>query len=254
MRKLKKNNNFIERSLVGALDFVKDSVFAEEYALKKGVLQTLDERLKIALAVIVLSLILFSKSLYILVGFYCFCLLVAVFSSVNIIFFLKRTWIFIPIFSFFIAIPALFETFSPGEPLFIFKALGIKLTMTKQGALSASMFFMRVLTSVSFVVLLSLTTRHASLLSALRFFCVPRIFVMTLGMSYRYIYLFIDILENTYRAIKSRIGKLSSVRHGQRVVSWNIASLWKRSYQLQKDVYSAMVSRGYNGEPHACDI
>ena len=251
---MKKNNNFIERSLTSALAFVKDSVFAEEYALKRGFLQALDTRVKIAGMFIFLCAALFSKDLAFLAVLYLVCLLIAALSSVDLLFFIRRTWIFIPLFTLFIALPALFETFSPGEPVFIFGAFGLKFAITRQGLMAASVFFMRVLSSVSFTILLSLTTRHTQLLKALRFLGVPRVFVMTLGMSYRYIYLFIEILQNTFMALKSRIGRPVSVKKGQGVVAWNIASLWQRSYQLQKDVYGAMVSRGYNGEPHTYDI
>ena len=74
-------------------------------------------------------------------------------------------------------------------------------------------------------------------------------FVMVLGISYRYIYLFVGIVEDTYRAIKSRVGSAMHYRKGQRIVTWNMAYLWKRSYQLNEQVYNAMLSRGFRGEP-----
>jgi cobalt/nickel transport system permease protein len=58
-----------------------------------------------------------------------------------------------------------------------------------------------------------------------------------------------EIIENTYIAIKSRVGKRIHYKKGQHVVSWNIANLWQRSYQLNEEVYKAMLSRGYRGEP-----
>ena len=32
-------------------------------------------------------------------------------------------------------------------------------------------------------------------------------------------------------------------------MAWNIAGLWQRSYRLSENVYQAMLSRGYSGEP-----
>jgi cobalt/nickel transport system permease protein len=180
---------------------------------------------------------------------YALCLLLAAASSVNLVFFLKRTWVFIPLFSAFIALPAIFDIFTPGEPVFTLRIFTLSLQITEQGLASASFFFLRVLTSVSLGTLLVLTTSHHALLKALRIFRVPQVFVMTLGISYRYIYLFIEILQNTYLAIKSRVGSVSSVKKGQGVVAWNIASLWQRSYTMHNQVYQAMLSRGYNGEP-----
>jgi ABC-type cobalt transport system, permease component CbiQ and related transporters len=71
---------------------------------------------------------------------------------------------------------------------------------------------------------------------------------MTLGMCYRYLYLFVELVENTYQAIKSRVGTGIHYKKGQTIVAWNIAVLWQRSYRLNEQVYQAMLSRGYTGE------
>ncbi len=244
-----KASNFIERSLMGAFSFLKEAIFSEECALKKGFLQARDPRIKFLSILLFLLAVLFSRSIYFLIGMYAFCLVLAILSSIQLGFFLKRTWIFIPLFSFFIALPALFNIFTPGEPIVNFRIFAFSLSITRQGVASASFFFMRVLTSVSLCILLVLTTRHYILLKVLRVFKVPQVFVMTLGMCYRYVYLFIEIIQNTYLAIKSRVGHISSVKTGQGITAWNIASLWQRSYQLNGDVYKAMLSKGYRGEP-----
>jgi cobalt/nickel transport system permease protein len=243
-----KNNNFIERSIIGALSFLKESVFSDEYALKKGFLQYMDPRVKTALFLFLIIGILFIKYIFILFCIYILCLTLAFLSKINMWFFLKRTWVFIPLFAFFIAIPALFSIVTPGEALIIFKIAGFEPTITHQGLSCAALFVMRVITSVSFVVLLSITTRHFELLRTLRVFKIPQVFVMTLGMCYRYIFLFVEIVEHTYLAIKSRVGVKIHYKKGQHIVAWNIAYLWARSYQLNEDVYKAMLSRGYRGE------
>ena len=76
---------------------------------------------------------------------------------------------------------------------------------------------------------------------------------MTLGMCYRYIFLFVEIVENTYLAIKSRVGGVRHYKIGQHVVAWKMASLWQRSVHLNREVYDAMLSRGFNGEPKVLD-
>lgn len=198
-------------------------------------------------------LIILTKNIRILFYLYALCLLLAYISKIKLGFFLKRTWIFIPLFSLFIAIPALFSIFTPGKTLAILNIFGVKLIITRQGFFGASLFVVRVITSVSFAVLLSITTKHFELLKVLRIFKVPQIFVMTVGMCYRYIFLFVEIVEHTYLAIKSRVGTKVHYKRGQHLVAWNIAFLWQRSYQLNEDVYKAMLSRGYRGESVALD-
>jgi len=248
-----KNNNFIERSIMGALSFLKDSVFAEEYAAGGGFLQSLDPRVKAITFLLFIIQVLFAQSIPVLLSLYGLSIILALASGINLGFFLKRTWVFIPLFALFIAIPALFSTFSPGEALATWNILGIKLTITRQGLGAALTFIMRVAASVSFAVLLTITTRHIELLKVLRIFKIPQVFVMTLGMCYRYIYLFVSMIEDTFRAIKSRVGVSVHYKSGQNIVAWNIAFLWSRSLKLNEEVYRAMLSRGYTGEARVLD-
>jgi cobalt/nickel transport system permease protein len=248
-----KHKNFIEHSILGVLSFFKDSVFADEYASVSGFLQRRDARVKTVSFLFLLLSVLMAKSFFYIAAIYLFVLILASLSRINLFFFLERTWIFIPLFSLFIAIPALFNVFSPGEPIFAFNVFYAKFIVTRQGLQSVSLFVIRVVTCVSIAVLLTLTTKHSQLLKVLRIFKVPQIFVMTLGMCYRYIYLFAEIVEDTYRAIKSRVGSRIHHTKGREVVTWSIANLWQRSYHLNNQVYNAMLSRGYRGEPEAFD-
>ena len=234
---------------MGALSFFKDSIYAEEYASYKGFLQCLDVRIKVLIMLLFVVCVILSKNIFVIFFLYLLCLLLNIFSRINILFFLKRTWIFIPLFSLFIALPAIFSVVTPGDEVFGFKLAVFHLSITRQGLLSAGIFLIRVVTSVSFVILLTLTTRNTELLRALRIFKVPQIFVMIIGMCYRYIYLFVEVIENTYLAIKSRVGLLMPHKKGRDIVAWNIGSLWQRSYYLNQAVYNAMLSRGYTGEP-----
>lgn len=222
-----KINNFIQRSLAGTLTFFKDSIFAQEHALTKGFLQSLDPRIKIISFLALVLSVLFSNSFRALIFIYLFCLLLVIISKINLGFFLKRTWIFIPLFSLFIALPAL---------------------LNPQQRDGAWFFVLRVTNCVSLAGLLNITTRHFELLKVLRIFKIPQIFIMILGMCYRYIYLFVEIIQNTYLAISSRVGGGVPYQKGQHVVAWNIVSLWDRSVGLNEQVCQAMLSRGYQGE------
>ncbi|MCX5710258.1 MAG: cobalt ECF transporter T component CbiQ [Candidatus Omnitrophica bacterium] len=224
------HHNFIQRAIIKTINFFKESIFAQEYALQKGFLQWFPPQVKIISVLAVIVGTLLTKSIALLFVFYLICLLIASLSKIKIGYFLKRTWLFIPIFSFFIALPAFFTDFN-----------------------IAVLFVTRVLVSTSYIILLSLTTPHTRLLKTLRSFGVPQVFVMTLGMCYRYIFLFAEVIENTYLAVKSRVGGAIHYKHGQHIATWRIASLWQRSLQLNREIYDAMLSRGYSGEPRVLD-
>ena len=234
---------------MAALSFLKDSVFAEEYALRDGFLQALDPRIKVISFALFFITAIFLKRAQLLIFLYLICLALVVLSKLNLGYFIKRTWIFIPLFSLFIAIPAIFNIFSPGKTIAVINLFCWRLEITREGLQAAGMFVLRVLVCVSYAVILSLTTRHTALLRVLRIFRIPQVFIMTLGMCYRYIYLFVGIIEDTYLSIKSRTGGALHYKKGQKIVAWNIAYLWQRSYGLSLQVYNAMLSRGYRGEP-----
>ncbi len=243
------NGSFIQRTLRSALSLLKESLFAEETANRKGMLQSLDPRVRVLSLLMMILTVLFLKSLTLLGALYILVILLALASRLSLPFFLVRTWFFIPLFSLFVVLPALFSQVSPGETVLRMDNLSI----TRQGLWAVALFTLRVADSVSLGLLLTLTTRHFALLKTLRVFGIPQIFVLVMGMAYRYIYLFMEILENTHRAVQSRVGNVMPEGKGRRLVAWNMAHLWIRSHQMSDRVYQAMLSRGFQGEPVLAD-
>jgi cobalt ECF transporter T component CbiQ len=246
----KKSSGIVEKTIVGIVSLLKETVATEAIAGKRGLLQKADPRFKFLSIAILLICSLMTKSAVLLAGFYAIIVILALLSSVNLGFFLLRTFLFIPVFSLFIVLPALFSFVTPGQEVYSWNVFGWHTAITRQGIDSEVIFFLRVLSSVSMSILLVLTTRHHVLLKTLRMFKVPKLFVMTIGMTYRYIFLLLDLIQKTWTAIKSRVGFVTSVKSGQRIATVNIAGLWLHSYRLQSQVYDAMLSRGYTGEPH----
>ena len=246
---LANKNSAMERTLEGTVSLLRETIAAETISSRNGFLQRRDPRLKIVAVIVLLAAVLLAKNIVMVVALYCVCLAVAAFSSAGLRYFLKRTFLFIPLFALVVALPALFSPITPGEPVVSFTLLSWQIAVTRQGVDTAFLFFMRVLASVSFAVLLVITTKQHALLKALRVFHVPRLFVVTIGMCYRYLFLLLDIIQDTFVAIRSRAGFVTSPKTGRRVIALNMASLWLRSYRLHSQVYDAMISRGYTGEP-----
>ena len=246
---LHKRSDFIERSMLSALAFLKDATMSEEYANRKGLLQSLDPRFKTISFLVFLITAVSLRSAVLISVLYGLSLILALLSSISFRHFLVRTLLFIPLFSLCIVLPTLFSIVTPGEPVWFFHVVGITAIITRPGVDGAVLFVIRIATSVSLVVLLSLTTRHAELLKVLRVFGIPQVFVLTVSMCYRYLYLFATMVENIFTAVKSRVGVVSRQRQGQSIVTWNIANTWNRTTQMSEEVYMAMLSRGYTGEP-----
>jgi len=219
-------NLFIERSLEGALNFFKEAVFSEEIARSKGLLQTINTRLKLPLLIIFLAFSIFANTVFFLAGLYIVSVILAVYSGVRLVYFLKRVWFFIPIFTLFIAIPAVFI----------------------QGPYAALLFVLRVATCVSFVVVFTITTRHSQFLKSARSLGSPAIFTEVLDMTYRYIFLFIKIFEEMHLSLKSRLIEARRASQSRHWIASRIAFLFKRSIRMSEEVYLAMLARGYGIE------
>jgi cobalt/nickel transport system permease protein len=248
-----KTHRFLEQTIITMVSLLKETIVNEELALRNGYLQRRDPRLKCLSFALILICILLVKNSIALFGLYLACLAATAASGINLVVYLKRTWLFIPFFSLFIILPALFNIVTPGEPVFTFSFFSYHLSVTRQGIDAGITVFLRVLSSVSFAILLVLTTRHHVLLKVLRLLKIPQLFVTTISMAYRYIYLLLDIARNTFLAIKSRVGYITSAKTGRRIIGTTLSGLWLKSYRLQTDVYTAMVSRGYSGEPMILD-
>jgi cobalt/nickel transport system permease protein len=249
----KKSSGIVEKTIIGIVSLLKETIASETIAAKPGFLQKCDPRFKVAGVAVLLISVIMTRSVSTLALLYVVTIVFALLSRIHAGFFLKRTLFFIPLFSLFIVLPALFNFVTPGKELAGWTIFSRHVAITEQGVDSAVIFFMRVLASVSLSILLVLTTRQHLLLKTLRVFRVPKLFVMTIGMAYRYVFLFLDLIEKTLTAIKARVGVVASVKTGRRIATVNMAGLWLHSYRLQSQVYDAMLARGYTGEPHSLE-
>jgi cobalt/nickel transport system permease protein len=194
----------------------------------------------------------FVHSLPLLALAYAGTVALAVASGLPLGFFIKRVWLFIPIFTGIVVLPATLSVVTPGDivlPLWHWN--GHQHGITEQGLHGAGIIVARVATSISLVVLLTLTTPWVRLLAALRALGVPKIFVLTIGMAYRYLFLLLDAVDDMYTARKSRTltgeaGK-GEVKEGRRFVAAGAGALFGKAHQLSEEVHQAMVARGYTG-------
>ena len=253
-------SRFADRTLAEIAQRIKDTVFSEQYAITKGFLQGIDPKVKFISFMILIVTTISAHSIYTISILFAAALLLASLSQIPIRFYMLRVLIFIPLFTGIIALPYIFNIFQPnaGTPLVVLHdfhhVIDLPLltpfstiAITKEGVLWSSTFLVRVTTAVSFAILLMLTTRWSDILNALGALRFPRIFVLIMGMAYRYIFLLLDLVVKMLLSRKSRtVGSISSVR------SWKlnadiIGALFLKSYDMSEDVYLAMLSRGFDG-------
>lgn len=254
-----KKKSFVQRTISDVANFLINSLLSESYAKRDGFLQTLDPRVKLISIVVLIFTVSMTRDIRLLAAIYSLTLLFAYLSRIELFYFVKRVWVFIPIFTGIITIPILFNVFMPGTPLVTLIILGPAahlgpfplpdtIFITMQGALLAATFTLRVATCVSAAVLLFLTTRRDVLFKSLRAFRVPKVYVLTLDMCYRYIFLFSEMVKDFYLAKKSRSVRNLPLVEEQKWVGGRIGYTLVKSIDMSEKVHQAMISRGFNGE------
>lgn len=255
----KKKVGFLEKTINDVAGVLRESIFSEQLAEAKGMLQNIDLRVKLVTIVFLLLVTALVRNIPTLAGLYLFTLMLAYFSRVPLGFFIKRVWVFIPFFTGIVMLPSIFNFVRAGDPLFTIVNIGHPLNLgifslpadiavTRQGLTGAVLIILRVGVSVSLAVLLTITSKWGELLKALRVFFVPKIFIMVLEMTYRYIFLLLTVITDMFIARKSRTIGANSLRENRRFVSVGIGNVFGKAYFLSEEIHDAMISRGYTGE------
>jgi cobalt/nickel transport system permease protein len=247
----RRRRGFLERTLEGGASVLRQAVFGQDMAERDGFLQRLDPRVKIVSMLGLLVVTALVRNVPTLLGLYALTLVLAMLSRIPLGFFVRRVWLFIPIFTGIVVLPATFSFISPGNVVLpLWHWHGQVVGLTSQGLEAASLIVTRVAMSISLVVLLTITTPWNRLLAAMRALFVPRIFVMVIGMAYRYVFLLLNSVTDMYTARKARTVRVSSskAKGGQRFVAASAGALFGKAHALSEEVHMAMESRGYRGE------
>jgi cobalt/nickel transport system permease protein len=249
MARYRRSRSFLERTLASLADAMEHSLAAEEIAHRRGLLQSLDARVKVVGILSWIVAAASSRSLLVIVAIFSGAFALAVCSRVALRTLAKRVWIPVLIFSGAISLPALFVT--PGLSIGRMPVLGWP--VTEQGLRAAAYLVSRAETAATLAVLLALSTPWNQVLKALRVFRVPAVVVVSLGMTYRYIILLLQTARDLFESRQSRIVSRLRGRERRRIAAANAAVLLSKSFETSEEVYAAMQSRGFQGEVATLD-
>ncbi len=233
--------SFLERNLASFFAILERAVAAEEFAQRKGLLQRLDPRVKLAgfLALVIATIA--ARALWVITIIFVVVTALALFSKISARALAFRAWLPVLFFTGLIALPAIF--FTPGAI-----AMRGPIDITWPGLRAAAFLMSRAETAATCVLVLVLSTRWTQLLQALRVFRLPRMIVLIIGMTQRYIFLLLRSAHDLFEARRSRmVGRLDGSQR-RRLAAANTGVLMSRSLDLSAEVYAAMQSRGFRGE------
>jgi len=253
-----RHGSFLEKTLGGIAHLVDSTLASEAASARNGLLQRLDPRVKLTSFVGLMIVGVLAHRLSTLGALIVLSVVLALASHLGLRRLAIRAWIFIPLLTVLIALPATTNWVSPGHPLLTcwhdsraaFGPIHLPSTLaiTEPGLLSAAQLVLRVTAVVSLAVLLTLTTKWNELLRALRVFRAPKMFVFMLAVTYRYVHLLIRFLRDMLLARKSRVVGPSSAAENRRFLGAGAAALFGKSQAMGEQVHSAMLARGYRGE------
>lgn len=261
---LGKGANFLAKNLRQLRQALLDDALTERYARQGFWLQQLNPQVKLVGAILLILLVALTRSINLFLGLWLVSLVLMWSAHLPLCSLQKRIWGIFPMFTLIAAVPAMFSFFNPGVPLAeIYRStsphcwLGLRMPshiyISQQGAMAALVLFIRVGLSISWGVLLVITTPSARLFKSLRVLRAPLLMVMILEMTYRYLILLIQVSIDMFEARKMRTVGRVSLRTQQWQVGSSIGALFIKSMELSEEVYQAMTARGYTGEAVSLD-
>jgi cobalt ECF transporter T component CbiQ len=251
----RKKASYVDKTLEGGARLLQQTLFAGDVAAQPGFLQRLEPRVKLISMAALLIAASLVRYVPVLAAMYVICLVLAVASRLSLEYFLKRVWLFVPIFTGIVVLPATLSIITPGHVVVPLGHwwFGQPVGITAQGLAGAVIIVTRVAVSISLVVLLTLTTPWNELLASLRALFVPRIFVAVLTMCYRYLFVLSATVEDMYLARRARVAGDGDVVSGRAYVAATAGSLFSNAHALSDEVHQAMTSRGYTGDARSLE-
>jgi cobalt/nickel transport system permease protein len=245
----RRRKSFVEKTALGLVAAMQQALFAEDMAGNGGFLQRLDPRVKLAGigAFIVASVAV--RRIWALAAMLAMCIILAMVSRIPIRLLAARIWLAVLAFTGVIALPAIFLT--PGRSVYSLPVLEWR--VTEQGLRAASFLILRAETAATLSVLLVLSTLWTHLLRAFRYFRMPVVLVAILGMTYRYMFLFLQTAEDMFESRETRMVGILEPADRRRLAAASAGVLLGKTMQVSSEVHTAMQARGFRGEIRLLD-
>lgn len=259
VRRHQRRHNFLGKSILQMKRALAEGLLTEVYAGRAGILQRMNPRFKLVVAIALIIFAGLTRSIPVLLGLWSLTVLLMLMSSLPVFSLQKRIWGFIPLVTLLMSIPAMFNIIIDGTPLLMIHQslrsstwLGLQIPaniyISQQGFVAGIYLFLRVGLSLSWGIILTMTTPVAKLLRSLQLMGMPSVVVMIIEMSYRYLVLLLTLSIEMFEARSLRTVGVLSMNSKRAQFGSSMAALFARSMALADEVYLAMVARGYTGQ------
>jgi cobalt/nickel transport system permease protein len=229
----------------------------ERYAYRDSIIHRLDPRVKIIVvfaAIIAMVSVPYSP-MVLTVGalFSVFFILLWALSRLSPVIYLKRALLIIPLWGVVI----LFQIFIKNPYYTVYTtvyALPFGINIYAESIQFAFILFVKFLITISFIILLSSTTKVQDLLDGGQRLGLPAEFALALGMMIRYLFVFGYMYRKIVQTLETKgfnpFDRNLPYRYRMRQIGYTIGTMFVRSYEQGERVYTSMLCRGYGKNSH----
>jgi cobalt/nickel transport system permease protein len=250
---------FVDKTTKNMAAFLVTSVQNWDSSQKKGLLQQIDTRVKLLSVLAFIILVSFTHSIEIQFFILCFVFIISLLSKVNVWNAYKKNAFITFAFGFLIFIPASLNLFSHGKLLvtilrfehehnwYVYH-IPAEIGITKEGLLIVFRLCLKIFNSVSLASLLINTTSFEQITKGFKVLRVPDIFILTLTMSYKYIFIFSQTVMETYQALRMRWWERGKQSETEAIIAGRMGYLFRRAWERYEMIYQSMIARGFTGK------
>jgi cobalt/nickel transport system permease protein len=254
----KRKRAIVNKGIERFAEVMKTGFIQWELASQNGFFQNLDARLKISFLILFAVVISLKSSLLVQVAIGIFLLGLAAISRLDLVKHYRKVLALGFIFGFLVALPSALNIVSGGPAAYPILHLSKPhqfwiyhipqvIGFTREGIQGVSLLTLRVINSLATAFLVISTTPFAEVIKALKVMRVPDIFLITITLAYKYIFIFAVTIYDMHLAKKSRLIVPESSAHTRRWIAGRMAFLFNKSQHRCDEVFKAMQQRGFSG-------
>jgi len=227
----------------------------ERDAYRDSVIHRLDARVKIAIAfaaIIALVAVPYSTMVY-TVGaiFFLFFLVLWTCTRLSPLVYAKRLMTIVPLWGMVIFFQIFFKNKYYTE-YHVFMSLPLGISIYYESIEFAFILLAKFIICISFIILLSSTTKMHEMLEGAARMGLPAEFALALGMMIRYLFVFAYMFRKINETLKTKcfdaFDRHLPYRYRLRQIGYTIGTMFIRSYEQGERVYTSMLCRGYGRE------
>lgn len=251
--------SFLERALVELCGVLRRLYIQWDLAAKEGLLQRTDPRVKVALLASAVVLVSLKQSLEAQVAMGALLLGLTLLSRIPLKEVQGRAILVTMLFGLILPAPSALNLTAQGEVLipifsleeptrFLWFHLPKTVGLTREGLLGVTILAFRIMNSMTATLLVLNGTPFADIVKALKHFKLPDTLVWVVLLTYRYLFVLVNLVEQMHRARSARLVKGADSTHTRRWAALRMAFLFQRSQQRCEEIFRAMQSRGFSGK------